>query len=110
MSQLNLSHRARKTRNNWLSQLTVLLLMKRQESLLYDGHFTGEFGIAKCPNPEGDLYKNLFVIGYCAGGRQQGYVVSKTLHQQNPPVLNWRCRLMQVNLNNGRKTVGDVVH
>ena len=65
MSQLNLSHRARKTRNKWLSQLTVLLLMKRQESLLYDGHFTGEFGIAKCPNPEGDLYKNLFVIGYC---------------------------------------------
>ena len=52
--------------------------MKRQESLLYDGYFTGEFGIAKCPNPEGDLYKNLFVIGYCAGGRQQGHVVSKT--------------------------------
>ena len=65
MSQLNLSHRARKTRNKWLSQLTMLLLMKRQESLLYDGHFTGEFGIAKCPNPEGNLYKNLFVIGYC---------------------------------------------
>jgi len=27
------------------------------------------------------------------------------LHQQNPPVLNWRCRLTQVDLNNGRKTV-----
>jgi len=26
-----------------------------------------------------------------------------TLHQQNPPVLNWRCRLTQVDLYNGRK-------
>jgi len=34
---------------------------------------------------------------------------SKTLHQQNPPVLNWRCRLTQVNLYNGRKTVFVVV-
>ena len=32
----------------------------------------------------------------CAGCRQQGHVDSKTLHQQNPPVLNWRCRLTQV--------------
>jgi len=31
----------------------------------------------------------------------------KTLHQQNPPVLKWRCLLMQVDLYNGRKT--DVV-
>ena len=31
---------------------------------------------------------------------------SKTLHQQNPlPVLNWRCRLTQTDLYNGRKTV-----
>jgi len=34
--------------------------------------------------------------------RQQGHVGSKTLHQQNPPVLNWRCRLTQVGLHNGR--------
>jgi len=27
-------------------------------------------------------------------------------HQQNPPVLNWRCRLMQVNLYYGCKTGG----
>jgi len=27
------------------------------------------------------------------------------LHQQNPPVLIWRCRLPQVDLHNGRKTV-----
>jgi len=27
------------------------------------------------------------------------------LHQQNPPVLNWKNRLMQVGLNSGRKTV-----
>jgi len=29
------------------------------------------------------------------------------LHQQNPPVLNWKCRrLRQVDLSNGRKTDG----
>ena len=28
---------------------------------------------------------------------------SKTLHQQNPPVLNWSCRLTQVELYNGRE-------
>ena len=39
--------------------------------------------------------------------RQQGHAGSKTLQQQNPPVLDWRCRcrLMQVDLYNGRKTV-----
>jgi len=32
------------------------------------------------------------------------------LHQQNPlPVLNWRCRLTQVDLYNGRKMVVVVV-
>ena len=30
---------------------------------------------------------------------------SRTLHHQNPPVLNWKCRLMQVDLYNGCKTV-----
>jgi len=30
--------------------------------------------------------------------RQQGHAGSETLHQQNPPFLNWRCRLMQVDL------------
>ena len=30
---------------------------------------------------------------------------SKTLHQQNPPVLNWKRWLMQADLYNGRKTV-----
>jgi len=30
---------------------------------------------------------------------------AKTLHQQSPPVLNWGCRLMQVDLYNGRKIV-----
>jgi len=33
----------------------------------------------------------------------------KTLHQQNPPVLNWRCPLMQVGLYNDRKMVVVVV-
>jgi len=36
-------------------------------------------------------------------------VGSKTLHQQNHPVLNWRCRRTQVDLYNGRKTVVVVV-
>ena len=34
---------------------------------------------------------------------------SKTLHQQNSPVLNWRCRLTQVDLCNGRETMVVVV-
>jgi len=34
---------------------------------------------------------------------------SKTLHQQNPPVVNWRCWPTQVDLYNGRKTVVVVV-
>jgi len=36
---------------------------------------------------------------------QQVHASSKTLHKQNPPVLNWRCWLTQVDLYNGRKTV-----
>jgi len=28
---------------------------------------------------------------------QQGHMGSKTLHQQNPPLLNWRCRLHPFN-------------
>ena len=30
---------------------------------------------------------------------------SKTVHQQNPPVLHWKCWLTEVDLYNGRKTV-----
>ena len=37
-------------------------------------------------------------------------VDSKTLRQQNPPVLNWRCRLTHVDLYNGRKMVVVVVN
>ena len=39
----------------------------------------------------------------------QGHSCSKTLHQQNPPVLNWRFRLQQVDLYTGHKTVVVVV-
>jgi len=39
----------------------------------------------------------------------QRHAGSKTLHQQKPPVLNWRCRLTQVDLHNGRKMVVVVV-
>jgi len=45
---------------------------------------------------------------YCSC-RQQGHADSKTLLQQNPPVLNWGCQLTQVVLYNGRKTVVIVV-
>jgi len=46
---------------------------------------------------------------YIAGCHQQGPLGSKTLHQQNPPVLDWRCRLTQVDLYNSRKTAIVVV-
>ena len=36
----------------------------------------------------------------------RGHVGSKTLHQQNPLVVNWSCRLTQVDLYNGRNTGG----
>ena len=41
----------------------------------------------------------------CAGCFQQEHAGSKTLHQQNPPVLSWRCRLTQFELYSGSKTV-----
>jgi len=40
-----------------------------------------------------------------AGCCQQGHAGSKTLHQQNPPVLSWRCQLTQGDLYSGHKTV-----
>jgi len=49
------------------------------------------------------------MLSFLADGHQQGYAGSKTLHQWNPPVLNWRCRLMQIDLYNGSKTVVVVV-
>jgi len=39
----------------------------------------------------------------CAGCLQQGHARIKTLHQQNPLLLNWWYRLMQVDLCNGCK-------
>jgi len=32
-----------------------------------------------------------------------------TLHRRNPPVLDWGCRLTQIDMHNGRKTVVVVV-
>jgi len=43
-------------------------------------------------------------MGVCVCVHQQGHVGSKTL-QQNPPVLNWRCRLTKVDPCSGRKMV-----
>jgi len=43
------------------------------------------------------------------GCHQQGHAGSKTLHQQNPPVLNWRCQLTQVDLYNDCRMVVVVV-
>ena len=45
----------------------------------------------------------------CAGCCQQGHAGSKTLHQKNLPVLNWRRRITGVDLHNGHKTVVVVV-
>ena len=45
----------------------------------------------------------------CAVRHQQGHAGSKTMHHQNPPVLNWRCWIVQVDLHNGHKTVDVVV-
>jgi len=45
----------------------------------------------------------------CASCRQQGHAGSKTSLQQNTPVLNGGCRLTQVVLYNGHKTIVVVV-
>ena len=50
-----------------------------------------------------------FLKNKCAGCHPQGHADSKTLHQQNPSFLNWRSRLMQVDLHNGSKTVVDIL-
>jgi len=52
-------------------------------------------------NPAVDTFSLYYIM--------QGHAGSKTLHQQNPPVLNWRCRLTQVDLYNDNKTVVVVV-
>jgi len=49
--------------------------------------------------------KNIKYTIFTTERRQQGHVGSKTLHQQNSPVLNWRCRLTHVDLYDGRETV-----
>ena len=51
------------------------------------------------------LYNFTQYTQVCSSCHQQGHADSKTLHQQNPPILNWRCRLTQVDLYNGHKTV-----
>jgi len=43
------------------------------------------------------IVANFTEIVFC---RQQEHAVSKTLRQQNPTVLNWRCQLTQVDLYN----------
>ena len=43
------------------------------------------------------------------GCRQQGNTGSKPLHQQNPPSVNWRCRLAQADLYNGRTMAAAIV-
>jgi len=39
----------------------------------------------------------------------KGMQAVKLCNKQNPPVLNWRCRLMHVDLYNGHKTMAVVV-
>ena len=55
------------------------------------------------------LIKDVWWSGWVWVGRvitacsQQRHAGSKTLRQQNPPILNWRYRLTQIDLYNGRK-------
>jgi len=49
--------------------------------------------------------ENCSIFSECAGCHQQWHAGSDTLHQQNPPVLNWRCQLAQVDLHDGCETV-----
>jgi len=39
----------------------------------------------------------------CTSCHQQGHAASKTLVQQNPPVVIWQCCLTHVDLCNGHK-------
>ena len=60
------------------------------------------------------VFHNAVIVGlvyivYIMFRRQHRHSVSKTLHQQNSPVLNWTCRLIKVGLYNGRKMVDAVV-
>jgi len=48
---------------------------------------------------------SIFSITECTNWCRQKHAGSETLLQQNPPVLNWRCRLVQVVMYNGRKMV-----
>jgi len=50
-----------------------------------------------------------YICSSFTGCCQQWYADSKTVHQQNPPVINRRCRLTQVDLYNGHITVVVVV-
>jgi len=52
---------------------------------------------------------SLIQMRWLPSARLQGHVSSKTFHQQNPPVLNRRCQLMQADLYNGSKTVVAVI-
>jgi len=45
----------------------------------------------------------------CVSCRQQGHAGSKTVFQQNSPVLNWGCQLTHVVMYSGCKMVAVVV-
>ena len=63
------------------------------------------FYIWRCRNGAGNTIENssvFFSLIRSVSCRQQGHAGSKTLLQQNPPVLHWGCRLVQVVLYNGR--------
>ena len=65
----------------------------------------GKMGKGGAPAPCGAFSSK----SECASCCQQGHVNSKTLLQQNPPVLNCGCWLTQVVLYIGRKTVVVIV-
>ena len=62
-----------------------------------DGRYRG--------NTDEGTYSVISQESQCTSCPQQGHEGSKTLLQQNPPVLNWRCQIMQVVLCNSHRMV-----
>ena len=86
----NLPHQGLQSKYALLPYFTFFLLQKLREIQHFKGHQN-------------------FLCTLSSQCRQQGLTGSKTFHQQNPPVLNWRCRIIQVDLYNGHKTTVVVV-
>jgi len=68
-------------------ELRTIRTSQKKKCVNFSGHFVFDF------------IHILLKYNFCQ------HAGSRTLHQQNPPFINWQCRLMQVDLYNGCKTV-----